>query len=607
MPCTSKDEQFNTAYEAERHRDALAWKPWNEKTFRSAQKRNKLIFLHIGYAGCYWCERMASETFRHPVGVAYINRYFVPIALDRNQRPDIANAFMQVVAAMTGKTGWPLTVILTPEGKPFHGGTYFSFETEVPGSPTLHRLLGEALEGWENDRERVEDIANEMARQMREGMFPLLDALPQPPADPHTAALEALGASYDPRYGGFEAGPKFPQPLVLLWLLRLAENGNSRAREMALTTLVSMARGGIYDVLGGGFHEYAHDAAWREPDFEKSLPTNALLALGYAKAFRLTGQEAFRRVAAHTFDYILDTLRLPNGLFANGQGSESIHGDDRGAYYLWTADEVRAALPAAEAEALIAAYDLGSQPATLQRVLSDEALGERLGISPAEAAERIAAAKTHLRQARQRRPAPFTDTTVTTAWHAIATRALAEAAADLGAPHYAQAAAESGAALLAHLRTTNGLARNWYDGSATGHGLLEDYAAAALAMLSLHRAGAAAPETAANTNWLYEAAQFLEALTDRFAADWGYYDPAPEHFAPFGRTQELLDGLIPGGNALAVTLLLEFAAATDQPAFRQLAAAMLERVAPAMAKYPTAFPQWLYAHHMLTTEHTPTL
>ncbi len=598
MPHHRKDKKPATAYDAERYFDAIDWQPWSEAAFQKAQKRNKLIFLHIGYPGCYWCERMASETFRHPVGVAYINRYFVPIALDRNQRPDIANAFMQVVAAMTGKTGWPLNLFLTPEGKPFHGGTYFSFETEIPGSPTLHQLLGEVLEAWENDRERVEDTASEMARQMREGMSPLLDALTEPPANLHTAALETLGAAYDRRHGGFETGPKFPQPLVLLWLLRLAENGNARGREMALTTLVGMARGGIYDVLGGGFHTYAHDAAWRQPCFEKSLPTNALLALGYAKAYRLTGQEAFRRVAAHTFDYILGALRLPNGLFANGQGSESAHGGDRGAYYLWTADEVRAALSSDEAEALIAAYDLGDQPATLQRILSDEALGERLGIAPAEAAARIAAAKARLLEVRQSRPAPFTDTTVTAAWHAIATRSLAEAAADLNAPRYAEAAAESGAALLAHLRTADGLARNGYDGRATGHGLLEDYAAAALAMLSLHRTDAPTP---GSTNWLYEAAQFLETLTSRFAADWGYYDPAPEHFAPFGRTQELLDGIVPSGNALAVTLLLEFATAADQPAFRQLAAAMLDRVAPAMAKYPTAFPQWLLAYHMLTT------
>ncbi len=588
---------YETAYYAERHLDAIDWQPWSQAAFQKAQKRNKLIFLNIGYTGCYWCERMASETFRHPVGVAYINRYFVPITVDRNQRPDVANAFMQVVAAMTGKTGWPLTVFLTPEGKPFHGGTYFAFETPLAGEPTLHQLLGEALEAWENDRERVKDTADEMARQMQAGMLPLLNAPLPRPGNIHRAALENVRAVYAPRDGGFEQAPKFPRPLLLLWLLRLAENGSAEARQMALTTLVGMARGGIYDVLGGGFHAYAHDAAWRQPCFEKSLPTNALLALGYAKAFRLTGQQAFRRVAAHTLDYILGALRLPNGLFANGQGSENARGGERGAYYLWTADEVRAALPSDEAEALIAAYGLGDQPATLQRVLGDKALGERLGIAPAEAAERIAAAKTRLLEARRRRPAPLTDTTATTAWHALAVRALAEAAADLNAPRYAEAAAESGAALLTYLRTAEGLARNGYDGRATGHGLLEDYAAAALAMLSLHRTAAPAPQ---NTHWLYEAAQMLETLTDRFAADWGYYDPAPEHFAPFGRTRELLDGIIPSGNALAVTLLLEFAAATGRPAFREQAAAMLAPFTPAMAKYPTAFPQWLYAHHLLT-------
>ncbi len=593
-----KDQPLDTAYYAERANDALAWQPWNEATLRKARQRNRLIFLNIGYTGCYWCERMASEVFRHPVGVAYIHRYFIPVTLDRAQRPDIANAFMQVVAAMTGKTGWPLTVILTPEGKPFHGGTYFSFESEVPGSPTLHQLLREALEGWEKDRERAEDTANEMARQMREGMLPLLEApLPQP-EDVDAAALAAAEAIYEPHSGGFDQGPKFPRPLLLLWLLRLAEEGHPRAREMALTTLVGMARGGIYDVLGGGFHEYARDAAWREPCFEKSLPTNALLGLGYARAYRLTGEAAFHRIATSTFDYILETLRLPNGLLLNGQGSESLQRGDRGAYYLWTAEEVRAALSPAEAEALIAAYDLGSAPATLHRVLSDEALASRLNITTAEAADRLAAAKARLREARQRRTPPITDTTVTTAWHALATRALAEAADLLAAPRYAEAAAQGGAALLSHLRTADGLARNWYEGRATGAGLLEDYAAAALAMLALHRLDAPPPPD--TPSWLYEATRCLETLTPRFAADWGYYDTdAERHFTPFGRAQEIVDGVTPSSNALAVTLLLEFSTATNQPAFQNLAAAMLSRLAPAMAKYPTAFPQWLIAHHYL--------
>ncbi len=588
-----QNQTFDTAYYAERGADAIAWQPWSEATLRKARQRGKLIFLNIGYTGCYWCERMASEVFRHPVGVAYIHRYFVPVTLDRAQRPDIANAFMQVVAAMTGKTGWPLTVILTPEGKPFHGGTYFSFESEVPGSPSLHQLLREALEAWEKDRPRVEDTANEMARQMREGMLPLLEApLPQP-GDVDAVALTAVEADYEPQSGGFDQGPKFPRPLLLLWLLHLAEKGHDRAREMALTTLIGMARGGIYDVLGGGFHEYARDAAWREPCFEKSLPTNALLGLAYARAYRLTGQAAFHRVAASTFDYILRELRLPNGLLVNGQGSESLHHGDRGAYYLWTAEEVRAALPPKEAEALVAAYDLGNAAATLQRALSDEALASRLGIAPAEAAERLAAAKTHLQEARQHRTPPITDTTVTTVWHALATRAFAEAARLLDAPRYAEAAAQGGAALLTHLRTADGLARNWYEDRATGAGLLEDHAAVALAMLALHRLDA--PPPTPETSWLYEATQCLETLTHRFAADWGYYDTDAAHFTPFGRTQEIVDGVTPSSNALAVTLLLEFAAATHQPAFQNLAAAMLSRLTPAMAKYPTAFPQWLIA------------
>ncbi len=594
-----------SAFYQQRSQDAIHWHPWAPRTFQKARGLGKPIFLHIGYGWCHWCERMASEAFRHPAIATYISRYFIPVALDRDQRPDLANAFMHVTAAMTGKTGWPLNLFLTPEGKPYYGGTYFPPQAEVPGTPTFQEALAEALRAWEEDRERVEDIAQEMARQMGEGLLPLLNSTAPLDLSPEQAAAEAranLESEFDAQNGGFGEAPKFPQPLVLLWLLRRAEHGDERAQTMALTSLLAMARGGIYDVLGGGFHQYTLDAGWREPRFEKSLPTNALLAQAYTTAYRLTGQEAYRQIASRTLDYLTHTLALPNGLLGSGQSGESESPPGEGRYYMWTAAEVRAALPADEADLLIAAYDLAETPRTLQRHLTAEALEAQFGLPTGRAHERVEAAKARLLAARQRRMSPPVDDTAITAWNALAIRTFAQAGRDLDAPRYTQTAVRIAEALLTHVRGENSLGRSWYRGQIGEPAFLEDYAAAGWALLALHKYQAPlAPDI---TSWLYEATWFLEQIEALFAAEWGYYDTTPAHNFPFGRPQELLDGDAPSGNALAATLLAAFAKITHQNAFQVKAQAMLDPMMPLLVRHPTAFPQWLFALECLTTPST---
>ncbi len=585
-----------SAFYHQRSQDAIHWHPWAPRTFQKARGLGKPIFLHIGYGWCHWCERMASEAFRHPGIATYISRYFIPVALDRDQRPDLANAYMQVTAAMTGKTGWPLNLFLTPEGKPYYGGTYFPLQAEIPDTPPFQEALSEALRAWEEERERVEDIAQEMGRQMGEGLLPLLHSTPptaRKPEDIAEAARRNLESEFDAQHGGFGEAPKFPQPLVLLWLLRQAENGDASAKAMALTSLLGMARGGIYDVLGGGFHQYALDAAWREPRFEKSLVTNALLAQAYTTAYRLTGQTAYRRVAEHTLDYLTHTLALPNGLLGSGQSGESESPPGEGRYYMWTAAEVHKALPADEAELLSAAYDLGETPRTLQRRLTDEALEAQFGLPAGTARARLEAAKKRLLAARQQRMTPPVDDTALTAWNALAIRAFAQAGRDLQAPRYTQTAVRIAEGLLTHLHSQDTLWRSWYHGQHGEPAFLEDYAAAGWAMIALHRVRA--PQPPAVKSWLYEAARFLEQIETSFAADWGYYDTSPDHNFPFGRPQELLDGEAPSGNALTTTLLIAFAKDTAQSPFRTKAQTLLERMLPLMSRHPTAFPQWLFA------------
>ncbi len=585
-----------SAFYQQRSQDAVHWHPWAQRTFQKARGLSKPIFLHIGYGWCYWCERMASEAFRHPAIATYISRHFIPVALDRDQRPDLANAFMHVTAAMTGKTGWPLNLFLTPEGKPYYGGTYFPAENEVPGAATFQEILAEALRAWEEDRERVEDIAQEMARQMGEGLLPLLNSARPLGLSPEQAAAEArvnLESAFDAQNGGFGEAPKFPQPLVLLWLLHRAERGDARAQRMALTSLLGMARGGIYDVLDGGFHQYTLDAGWREPHFEKSLSTNALLAQAYTTAYRLTKQEAYRQIASRTLDYLTHTLALPNGLLGSGQSGESESPAGEGRYYMWTAAEVRTALPAGEADLLIAAYDLAEAPRTLQRRLTAEALEIQLGLPAGSARERLEAAKAHLQAARQRRMSPPVDDTVITAWNALAIRAFAQAGHDLNAPRYTQTAKRLAEALLIHTRAENGLGHSWYRGKIGEFAFLADYVAVGWALLALHEYQIALG--AGITSWLYEASWFLEQTEALFAAEWGYYDTIPAHNFPFGRPQELLDGDAPSGNALATTLLAAFAKITHQDAFRAKAQAILDPMLPLLVQHPSAFPQWLFA------------
>ncbi len=597
-----------TTYYQARAADAVVWRPWGEKALREAAAKKKPIFLNIGYAACSWCQRMASEAFRNPAIAAYLNRYFIPITVDRHQRPDVAAAYQMPVVAMTGKTGWPLNVFLIPQGGPYHGGTYFPPVEGALGMPSFQDVLIEAAQAWQNDRQRVEDIAAEMARQMGEGLRPLFQTNLPYPTDPTGEALAALEPDFDAQYGGFESGPKFPQALLLQWLLTRAHHGDNRARQMALTTLIGMARGGIYDLLGGGFHLYAEDRRWRQPRFEKPLALNALLARAYTAAYRLTGQAAFRRVAESTLDFILSTLTLPNGLLASAQSGENPHDEGEGRFFTWTADEVRAILPAPQADLLIAAYDLADEPRTLQRALTEQTLSERFALTLQETTRQLEAARQSLRAARAHRFPPPIDATVITSWNALAVLALAEAGAALQAPRYTQAAVRVATALRQHLHDGHSLSRGQHEDQPIAAGFLEDYAATALAYLTLHRVQAPPPAPAAtetaNSPWLYESLALLEALQNRFAADWGYYDTLPsEHFFPFGRPQEILDGATPCGNALTATLLAELTVLTGENAFQTQTGTLLDRMAPLLARHPTAFPQWLLAWEIL---HPPT-
>ncbi len=580
-------------YVTKRFNDVILWRVWNENTLRAAQKDNKPLLLHIGYSTCHWCHLFGYESLEDAMVGVFINRYFVPVVIDRNLRPDIASNYMNAAAVLVAKSGWPLNAFLTPEGKPFYAVTYAPPE-ERYGEESFVDVMRTALGAWEDQRPLVNRTADEMAEYLRDGLTPLVNTYADYiGTDPTPAALEKFAQSYDPEHGGFDANIKFPEGIALQWLLMLAERGDEQAREMALTTLDAMARGGIYDILGGGFHAYTQEPDWEAPRYEKQLTVNSEMALAYLRAFRLTGKEEYRRVAKSTLDFILNTLRLENGLFSPAQdGDTNPKNGTEGRYFSWTEAEVRAALDEMHANALLAAFPLGEEPKPLRQKHSMAEAARTLGISPAEAERLVNEALESLRAARARRKAPFVDIMAITAWNALASEALAQAAQTLDEEQYLSAASETMDRLMELHAREGHLPRAAKNDETRGLGFLEDYAAVGRALLALAKAEG-------NAERVRQAEQIAAEMDNLFADEWGYYDSAEEHKTPLARPKELIDSAQPSGNSWAAAFLLELAQANGSSAARDRAAEAMRRVAPLLARYPTGLPQWLILHTTL--------
>jgi len=316
------------------------WYPWGEEALEKARREDKPIFLSIGYAACHWCHVMAHESFEDEETAAIMNEHFVNIKVDREERPDLDQIYMQAVVAMTGQGGWPMKVFLTPDGRPFYGGTYFPPVRRF-GMPSFKEVLLGIAHAWAQDRENVEQVGGQLQKHLQQGLsFPVEDQPLQPGV--LSEAVRSLRERYDTQNGGWGDAPKFPQAMAIEFLLRQATRGNQDALPMAEHALQAMARGGMYDVVGGGFHRYSVDMRWRVPHFEKMLYDNALLARSYLYAYLLTGQPAYRRICERTLDFIVREMTHPDGGFyasldADSEGQE-------GRFYVWTLDELHAAL-----------------------------------------------------------------------------------------------------------------------------------------------------------------------------------------------------------------------------------------------------------------------
>jgi uncharacterized protein YyaL (SSP411 family) len=562
------------------------WYPWGEEAFDRARREDKPIFLSVGYSTCYWCHVMERESFSSPTIAHEMNEGFVCIKVDREERPDVDEVYMAATQLITRSGGWPNSVFLTPDLKPFFAGTYFPPHDGV-GRPGFSRVLQSLREAWLFRRSEVLLQAEAVARSMEvhlAGPRGAGSALPDAAIGDELQA--ALAARFDPEAGGFGAAPKFPSPANLFFLLERAED--EEARSMLLVTLDGMARGGIQDHLAGGFHRYSTDDAWLVPHFEKMLYDNAALGRLYAEAAALAPGGGFDRVARRTLDFVLSEMASPEGGFLSAIDAET--DGHEGAYYTWTAAELEAALPGGEGDLFRRAYGLVGPPPFegaryvlhLPKPLAETA--SATGLSEEELRRRLEPARRALLAARQRREHPLVDDKVLTDWNGLTIGALARSGQILGEPRYVDAARRAAGFVRERLRDAGSaiLLHAWREGRAHVPAFLDDYVFLVEGLLRLH-------EATGEERWAEEAARLAREQESRLGDEeaGGYSAAGVDGLVPF-RSRPAFDGAVASGNGTAVLNLLDLHALTGEASFSKRAEAALRAFGDDVARAPLA-------------------
>ncbi|MEU2538679.1 thioredoxin domain-containing protein [Streptomyces iakyrus] len=542
------------------------WWPWSEEAFDEARRRGVPVHLSVGYSSCHWCHVLAKESFQDEVTAEVMNEHFVNIKVDREERPDVDAVYMEAVQAATGQGGWPMTVFLTPDAEPFYFGTYFP-PAPRQGMPSFRQVLQGVHQAWDERRDEVTEVAGKIVRDLAGREISYGDA--QTPGEEELAqALLGLTREYDPQRGGFGGAPKFPPSMVLEFLLRHhARTGAEGALQMASDTCERMARGGIYDQLGGGFARYSVDRDWVVPHFEKMLYDNALLCRVYAHLWRATGSELARRVALETADFMVRELRTNEGGFASALDADSDDGTGKhveGAYYVWTPEQLREVL--GEQDADLAAQVFGvTEEGTFEEGASVLQRPVRDGVFDAE---KVASVRERLLAARSRRPAPGRDDKVVAAWNGLAIAALAETGAYFDRPDLVEAAVAAADLLVRlHLDEQARLTRTSKDGHAGANaGVLEDYADVAEGFLAL-------ASVTGEGVWLEFAGFLVDHVLARFTdpESGSLYDTAADAERLIRRPQDPTDNAAPSGWSAAAGALLGYAAHTGSEPHRTAA------------------------------------
>jgi uncharacterized protein len=564
------------------HKDnPVAWEPWSPEALERAVNEDKPILLSIGYSACHWCHVMEHESFEDPDTAAYMNEHFVPIKVDREERPDVDDIYMEAVQGMTGQGGWPLTVFLDPDGVPFYGGTYFPPEPRQ-GMPSFRQVLEATAGAYRTQREELREASARIRESL--GAVGRVEQS-QDPLDQSilTTAISGLQGAFDRSNGGFGGAPKFPPSSTLEFLLDRGQNDPVRL------TLDKMMHGGLYDQLGGGFHRYSVDATWLVPHFEKMLYDNALLARVYLHGWQVMGEERWRRTCEETLDWVLREMRGPEGGFYSALDADS-EGEE-GRFYVWEEEEMRTALS-----------DDGLSGDAIERVLG------YWGVSPAgnfegrnilhvplgRSAQRPAEledARTALYAWRDRRVRPGLDDKRICSWNALMIAALADAGAALGRQDYLDSACSCARFVWESMRDSSGhLHRTWKEGNGRLNAYLEDHAFLVEALLRLY-------EATLEVRWFDAARETADAMIERFGDDerGGFFTTSDDHEELIARRKDVGDHPIPSGNSSAAYALLRLGALTGERDYEERAVGAVRLFSPAAAQHPDAFGHLLQA------------
>ena len=590
MPNRLIDE--TSPYLLQHAHNPVDWYPWGPEALERAKVEDKPILLSVGYSACHWCHVMEKESFENRRIAELMNESFVSIKVDREERPDVDSIYMSAVQAMTGSGGWPMTVFLTPEGKPFYGGTYFPPE-DRGGMPGFPRVLQSLADAYREKRSEVILTTDKLVQQMQQM------ASTAPSVDPLTTdvlhqSYRSIASEFDDKYGGVGMQPKFPQPMTYEFLLRHhLRFQNPRALEMVELTLDRMAMGGIYDQLGGGFHRYSTDTFWLVPHFEKMLYDNALLVRLYLHAYQVTRKPLYKTVVEETLDYVIREMTDSAGGFYSAQDADSE--EVEGKYFVWRPEEVIEALGKADGEVINSYFGVTKvgnfEGQSILNVTADSNVAAReSGMSEEEFAEMLGRSRARLLEIRQSRIRPDRDDKVLTAWNGLMLGAFAEAGAVLDRSDYTAVAERSAGFLLDSLRKDERLLRAYRNGQSKLKGYLEDYAFLISGLISLH-------EATFGGRWLREAVDLGQSMVDLFwdEPSGQFYDTGRDHEELVIRPRDIADNAIPSGSSMAADVLLRLSVITGDPEYERRAMTALRSARELMARFPTGAGHWLCA------------
>lgn len=584
------------------------WYPWGEEALQKALQEDKPILLSVGYSACHWCHVMERESFENEQIAAIMNQHFVPIKVDREERPDIDTVYMQAVQAMTQHGGWPMTVFLLPDGRPFYGGTYFPPQDRSYGGntrmPGFSSILLSLAKVYQEQRTEVEEQATQLANFLKLHSDTPLRAqgnnlLGAPQLSILLTASQELAEAFDKVDGGFGTAPKFPSTMVLEFLLRVhlhqrdselpspQEQSGPSELEMVELSLEHMAYGGIYDQLGGGFHRYSVDGKWLVPHFEKMLYDNALLSRIYLHTYLVTGNPLYHRIAEETLDYVVREMTSPEGGFYSTQDADS-EGEE-GKFFLWTSAEVTRELAPKDARLFMHYYNVTDQgnfegKNILHMKQISHTIAEKSGITPEELQASLKRSRETLFAIREQRVKPGRDEKILTSWNGLMLHSFAEAARYLKRPDYLQVAIKNATFLLSQLRQDGRLLRTYKDGRAHLNGYLEDYAFLADGLLALY-------EASFDIHWFAEARALMDQAIDLFADErhGGFFDTGKDHETLINRPKDIMDNATPAGNSIAMDVLQRLATFSSASEYQRRADEYLQSISEVIVQHPLAF------------------